>query len=242
VLTQAGVAGDGEAVGEAFAEGLDLGFLIEGEHQKIGVGVLVECPQALQFLPEAGIVGGLPGAMAMPGKAGGVQPAAQGLSAGHGRETGLPQGDPQPMEAPAGDRQTSLVGSLSDQRTHEIPDLQGIALGGAGARLLPDGLEAVVAEASAHPADGRTGRGGFGGAPFEGATLMPSQQNPGSRDHRGCSRSRQDQLSEQDFFFGCKNYCSQSLGCHEGSLLSGVGSTPYSHPKLYLLPTGSRLL
>ena len=83
VLAEAGMARDGEAVGQAFAEGLDLRFLVQGEHQQLGVGALVEFPEALQLLPEPGIIEGLPGAVAMPGKAGGVQLAAQGLPAGH---------------------------------------------------------------------------------------------------------------------------------------------------------------
>jgi hypothetical protein len=168
-----------------------------------------------------------------------MQPAAQSLPAGHRGDSGLAQGDSQPMETPAGDRQASLVGSLSDQSTDEVPDWRPIALRGAGARLLPQRLETVVVEASAHPASGGPGTGGFDGASFQGAAPMPGEQNPGSRDHRCWSGARQDQLSKQDFFFGCKNYCSESLGCHKGSLLSRVMSTPYSQSKLYLLPIGS---
>jgi hypothetical protein len=70
---------------------------------------------------------------------------------------------------------------------------------------------------------------------------VAGEQHQGAPRHRRGCGARQDQLSEQDFFFWSKNYCGQSLGCHKGSLLSGVVSTPYSQSKLYLLPVGSRL-
>lgn len=71
---------------------------------------------------------------------------------------------------------------------------------------------------------------------------MASQQDSGSCHHGRGAGAGKHHLLEQDFFFRGKNYCAESLGCHQGSLLSGVESTPYSRPRLYSLLPGSELL